>query len=42
MACTELEWVEYGVGDERIRQKCLAAKRVNGAHKGIGFKPYSS
>ena len=42
MACTGLKWVEYGVGDERIRLKCLAATRVNGAHKGVGIKPFSS
>ena len=42
MAYIELEWVEYGAGDERIRLKCLAATMVNGAHKGIGFKPFSS
>ena len=42
MACNGLEWVEYGVGDERLGLKCLAATRVNGAHKWVGFKPFSS
>ena len=42
MACNGLEWVEYGVGDKRVRLKCLAATRVNGAHKWVGFKPFSS
>ena len=38
MVCNGLEWVDCGVGDERIRLKCLAVIRMNGVYKWVGFK----